>query len=58
MRAVLEDRPLARRLFAEVDIDSPIGEALFEPVARIYASLYQDQKIRDGQIKARVEVHA
>ena len=55
---VLEDKPLARRLFAEVDIDSPIGEALFEPVARIYASLYQDQKIRDRQIKARVELHA
>jgi flagellar biosynthetic protein FlhB len=37
---VIEDKPLARRLFAEVDLDHPIGEALFEPVARIYASVY------------------
>src|SRR5262245_14001850 len=55
---ILEDKPLARRLFAEVDIDSPIGEALFEPVARVYASLYQERKFRDKQIKGRVEVHA
>jgi flagellar biosynthetic protein FlhB len=49
----LEDKPLARRLFAEVEIDQPIGEGLFEPVARIYASLY-----RDNQVKARVAVRA
>lgn len=50
---ILEDKPLARRLFAEVDIDSPIGEALFEPVARVYAFLYQTRKPT-----ARVEIHA
>jgi flagellar biosynthetic protein FlhB len=50
---ILEDKPLARRLFAEVEIDGAIGEALFEPVARVYASLY-----RERHIKARVEVHA
>ena len=41
---VVEDKPLARRLFAEVDIDAPIGEALFEPVARVYAQLYSAQR--------------
>ena len=50
---VVENKPLARRLFAEVDLDCPIGEALFEPVALVYASLY-----REKQTKARVEVLA
>jgi flagellar biosynthesis protein FlhB len=50
---ILEDKPLARRLFAEVEIDGAIGETLFEPVARVYASLY-----RERHIKARVELHA
>ena len=50
---IVEDKPLARRLFAEVELDCPIGEALFEPVARVYASLYQAKKS-----SMRVEVHA
>jgi flagellar biosynthetic protein FlhB len=37
---VVEDKPLARRLFVDVDIDSPVGEDLFEPVARVYAGIY------------------
>lgn len=48
---IMEDKPLARRLFAEVDIDQPIGEALFEPVARLYALLYKTK-----QSMARVEL--
>lgn len=47
----VEDRPLARRLFADVAIDQPIDEALFEPVARIYAGLYRREN-------PRVEVRA
>lgn len=50
---VVEDRPLARRLFAEVGIDGAIGEALFEPVARIYASVYAAKRAA-----ARLEVSA
>ena len=37
---VFERPVLARRLFREGDIDQPVSEALFEPVARIYAELY------------------
>ncbi len=36
----VEDKPLARRLFIEADIDRPISEDLFEPVARVYAGIY------------------
>lgn len=36
---VVEEKPLARRLFAEVGLDEPIPESLFEPVARVYARL-------------------
>jgi flagellar biosynthetic protein FlhB len=36
---VVEEKMLARMLFAEVDVDEPIPEALFEPVARLYARL-------------------
>ena len=50
---IVEDKPLARRLFAEVDLDCPIGEALFEPVAKIYALIY-----RTKQTGTRVEVRA
>ncbi|MFL6570753.1 MAG: flagellar biosynthesis protein FlhB [Burkholderiales bacterium] len=50
---IVEDNPLARRLFAEVELDCPIGEALFEPVARVYASLYQAKKTA-----AQLEVRA
>lgn len=50
---VLERPALARRLFREVDIDQPIPEAVFEPVARIYAELYAARA--NG---VRVEVHS
>jgi len=53
---VIEDKPLARRLFAEVDIDSPIGEALFEPVARIYASVYASKDAAARRGAARLEL--
>ncbi len=36
---MIEQRPLARALFDEVDIDGLIPESLYEPVARIYAQL-------------------
>jgi flagellar biosynthetic protein FlhB len=39
-----EDAPLARRLFAEIDLDQPIAGALFEPVARVYAWLYAQER--------------
>ena len=35
------ERPLlARELFRDGDIDRPVSDALFEPVARVYAELY------------------
>jgi flagellar biosynthetic protein FlhB len=50
---IMEDRPLARRLFAEVEVDQPIGEALFEPVARVYASLYQKKQSSSARVEVR-----
>ena len=37
---VIERPPLARQLFREVDIDQPISEGVYEPVARVYAEIY------------------
>jgi flagellar biosynthetic protein FlhB len=49
---VVEDKPLARRLFIEVDLDQPISEDLFESVARVYAKLYAPA----ARAAARLEV--
>jgi len=49
---VLERPPLARQLFREVDIDAPIPEAVYEPIARIYAEIYQP---RHGAVRVGVE---
>lgn len=43
---VFERPVLARRLFRECDIDQPVSETLFEPVARLYAELYALQPAR------------
>ncbi len=48
----VEDKPLARRLFIEADIDRPISEDLFEPVARVYAGIYSSAH----RAPARLEV--
>ncbi len=48
----VEDKPLARRLFIEADIDRPISEDLFEPVARVYAGIYSSAH----RASARLEV--
>ncbi len=37
---VIERKQVARRLFAEVNIDAAIPEDMYEPVARIYAEVY------------------
>jgi flagellar biosynthetic protein FlhB len=37
---VMERPSLARRLFKDVDIDEAVPEAVYEPIARIYAELY------------------
>lgn len=37
---ILERPLLARQLFRDGDIDQPVSDALFEPVARVYAELY------------------
>jgi len=50
---VIERPGLARHLFREVDIDQPIPESAYEPVARIYAEIYAARPAR-----ARVEVQA
>lgn len=48
------ERPsIARQLFRDVDIDHPIPESAFEPIARIYAALYAAQ-----QVAVRVGVKA
>jgi flagellar biosynthesis protein FlhB len=40
---VLERPTLARQLYKEVDIDQVIPEAVYEPVARLYAEVYAGQ---------------
>jgi flagellar biosynthetic protein FlhB len=47
---VMEDKPLARRLFVEVDIDHPVGEELFESVARVYAKVYATARAEPARL--------
>ena len=51
---VFERPTLARSLFREVDIDSAVSEALFEPVARVYAELYARRPATDWRVEVRV----
>lgn len=37
---VIENRPLARDLLAKGQIDKPVPESLYEPVARVYTEIY------------------
>jgi flagellar biosynthesis protein FlhB len=50
---IFERRTLARQLFIEGVIDAPVPNALFEPVARVYADLYAM-----SPAKAHVEVRS
>lgn len=50
---VVEQKPLAQRLFREVEIDEAIPESLYEPVALIYA-----ETMAERTNETVVEVHA
>ena len=39
---IVEHRALARRLFQDGDLDRPIPESLYEPVAQIYAGIARE----------------
>ncbi|MFL6711382.1 MAG: flagellar biosynthesis protein FlhB [Sulfurifustis sp.] len=41
---IVERPSVARQLFREVDIDHPIPESVFEPIARIYAEIFAAQQ--------------
>jgi flagellar biosynthetic protein FlhB len=43
---IIEERPLARALFEEVDIGALIPESLYEPVARIYAQVAAARRLQ------------
>jgi flagellar biosynthetic protein FlhB len=43
---IIEERPLARALFEEVDIGALIPESLYEPVARIYAQVAAAKRLQ------------
>jgi len=45
---IVEQRSLARALFDEVAIDALIPEALYEPVARVYAEAATVRRARSG----------
>jgi flagellar biosynthetic protein FlhB len=49
---VLERPSLARQLFKDVDIDEPVPEVVYEPIARIYAELYA---ARTGRVTVGVQ---
>lgn len=48
---VLERASLARQLFKDVDIDEAVPEAIYEPIARVYAELYA---MREGKVTVGV----
>lgn len=41
---ITEDRPLARALYAEVDLDGEIPEEFYQPIAKVLAFVYSLQK--------------
>lgn len=41
--SIVEQRGLAQKLFAEVDLDRMVPEALYAPIAQIYAGLYRQR---------------
>jgi flagellar biosynthetic protein FlhB len=43
---VVEDRPLARALYAAVEIGHPIPEKLFQAVAQVLAYIYRMKQQR------------
>jgi flagellar biosynthetic protein FlhB len=51
---IMERRPLARQLFRDVAIDQIVPEALYEPIAHVYAELYK--KPRQGDVTVGVRL--
>jgi flagellar biosynthetic protein FlhB len=50
---ILERRSLARALFDEVGIDALVPEALYEPVARVYADVAAAKADRRSMLEVR-----
>lgn len=44
---ITEDRPLARALYAAVDLDSEIPEEFYQPIAKVLAFVYSLKKKKD-----------
>ena len=42
----IENRPLARALYADAEVDAPIPEELYAPVARVLAVVYRRRMVR------------
>jgi flagellar biosynthesis protein FlhB len=51
---IVEQRPLARQLFTDVDIDQLVPEALYEPIAQVYARLYKQPPKGDVSVGVRL----
>lgn len=53
---IIEQRPLARQLFKDVEINQLVPEALYEPIAHVYADLYKKKKPQQGDVSVGVRL--
>jgi len=51
---IIEQRPLARQLFTEVDLDQLIPETLYAPIAQVYADLHKRRHTSDVRVGVRL----